>query len=64
MVKVCRGTACHVGGADRLIDALSKHLRVPLGGTTADLEFTLESAACLGCCRRSSGATPRSRRWT
>ena len=50
VLRVCRGTACHVGGADRLVDALSKHLGVPLDQTTDDLAFTLESAACLGCC--------------
>ncbi len=50
ILRVCRGTACHVGGADRLVEALAKHLRIGLGETTADLEFTLESAACLGCC--------------
>ena len=50
LLRVCRGTACHVGGADRLVDALSKHLGIALEETTDDLAFTLESAACLGCC--------------
>lgn len=50
VLRVCQGTACHVGGADRLVDALSKHLGIGLGETTDDLVFTLESAACLGCC--------------
>ena len=50
VLRVCKGTACHVGGADRLVDALAKHLGIELGETAADLSFTLESAACLGCC--------------
>ena len=50
VLRVCRGTACHVGGAERLVDALGKHLGIGLGETTEDLSFTLESAACLGCC--------------
>jgi len=50
VLRVCRGTACHVGGADRLVDFLAKDLGVALGETTEDLGFTLESAACLGCC--------------
>lgn len=50
VLRVCKGTACHVGGADRLVDALSKHLDLELGQTKEDLSYTLESAACLGCC--------------
>ncbi len=50
VLRVCRGTACHVGGADRLVDALGKHFGIGLGQTTDDRTVTLESAACLGCC--------------
>jgi NADH-quinone oxidoreductase subunit E len=50
LIKVCKGTACHVSGADILFSALSEELKVDEGGTTEDGLFTLESVACLGCC--------------
>ena len=50
VIKVCKGTACHVGGAEGITEALAEHLDVPDGGNTADMEFTLSSVACLGCC--------------
>lgn len=49
-IKVCFGTACHVNGAEKVADALCDELKVPMGGTTPDNKFTLESVACLGCC--------------
>lgn len=51
IIRVCRGTACHVTGADRVEEALRLHLGVPEGGDTdPDREFTIEGVACLGCC--------------
>jgi len=50
LIKVCKGTACHVSGADILFSVLSDMLRVDEGETTEDQLFTLESVACLGCC--------------
>lgn len=49
-IKVCHGTACYVGGAERVTQAVAEELGVSEGGTTEDGEFTLESVACLGCC--------------
>jgi len=49
-VKVCLGTACHLRGAGSVLDALSKALAIPPGGTTEDLRFTLETVNCLGAC--------------
>jgi len=49
-VQVCTGTACHVRGAHRVLDAFARTLEVEPGGTTADLRFTLEGVRCLGCC--------------
>ena len=50
-IQVCHGTACHVGGAERVEDALRRHLRIPEGADTdADWRFTIERVACLGCC--------------
>jgi NADH-quinone oxidoreductase subunit E len=50
VLRVCRGTACHVRGAQRIIDELARRLGIEPGGTTDDMELTLESVACLGCC--------------
>ncbi len=51
VVHVCHGTACHVGGADRVEDALRRHLRIPAGADTdPERQFTIEPVACLGCC--------------
>jgi NADH-quinone oxidoreductase subunit E len=49
-VQVCTGTACHVRGAARVLEAFSRELDVAPGGTTADMRFTLEGVRCLGCC--------------
>lgn len=50
LIKVCKGTACHVSGADILFSTISDELGVAEGGTTEDRLFSLESVACLGCC--------------
>ncbi len=49
--RVCRGTACHIAGAERVEDALRRHLGIPPGADTDPAQqFTLEQVACLGCC--------------
>lgn len=51
IVRVCTGTACHVAGAERVEEALRRHLKIPAGADTdADGLFTVEQVACLGCC--------------
>lgn len=50
LIKVCKGTACHVAGAEKLYSIISEELGIVEGGTTEDRLFTLESVACLGCC--------------
>jgi NADH-quinone oxidoreductase subunit E len=49
-IQVCMGTACHVRGAPRVMDALSRELDIKPGGTTGDLKFSLDGVRCLGCC--------------
>jgi NADH:ubiquinone oxidoreductase subunit E/NAD-dependent dihydropyrimidine dehydrogenase PreA subunit len=49
-IKVCMGTACHVRGSSRVLDALQERLEIEAGGTTNDLKFTLETVNCLGAC--------------
>lgn len=50
IVNVCTGTACHVRGADKIVEALSDEFNVQEGQTTEDMLFTLEGVRCIGCC--------------
>ncbi len=50
IITVCVGTACHVRGGPRIVDALSRELNIKQGETTPDMNFTLETVNCLGCC--------------
>lgn len=49
-IRVCEGTACHVLGANDVMETFKELLGVDVGKTTADGVFTLESVRCLGCC--------------
>lgn len=49
-IKVCQGTACHLKGADRLAENLTRSLGIKPGETTEDLKFTFETVNCLGTC--------------
>lgn len=49
-VMVCRGTACHVKGSPRILAEVEKTIGIKEGETRQDLEYTLESVACIGCC--------------
>ena len=50
VIRVCLGTACHVLGATKILEALERHLNIQQGETTADREFTLAEVRCLGSC--------------
>lgn len=50
IVSVCTGTACHVRGAEKIVDALQEDLGIKEGQTTDDSLFTLEAVRCIGCC--------------
>jgi len=49
-IMVCRGTACHVRGAPRILDAVQQELNIKEGETSDDLEYSLETVACIGAC--------------
>ena len=49
-VRVCMGTACHLGGGQLVLEAMARELKIEVGGTTDDREFSLERVACIGCC--------------
>jgi NADH-quinone oxidoreductase subunit E len=48
--QVCTGTACHVRGANQIINRLETLLGIDVGETSDDLEYTLETVNCLGAC--------------
>lgn len=49
-IQVCRGTACHVKGSARVLDAFEQALEIGPGQTTRDGIFSLEVVACMGAC--------------
>jgi len=49
-IAVCTGTACHVQGATKIIEQISRELGIKEGETTTDKKFSIESVRCLGCC--------------
>ncbi len=50
VLKVCRGTACHVKGSRNILRLMQNELGLEKGETSADYQFTLETVACLGAC--------------
>jgi NADH:ubiquinone oxidoreductase subunit E len=50
VLKVCRGTACHVKGGQSLLRLMKGDLGLEDGETSEDYQFTLETTACLGAC--------------
>ena len=50
IVRVCRGTACHVRGGNSILKLTKQHLGIEEGQTSEDMEYTLETVACIGIC--------------
>lgn len=50
LIRVCLGTACYVRGSKRVLDTLKQKLKIDVGETTPDRQFTLEVARCFGAC--------------
>jgi NADH:ubiquinone oxidoreductase subunit E len=50
IVRVCRGTACHVRGGKTILKLVKQQLSLEEGETSPDLEYTLETVACIGVC--------------
>lgn len=49
-IRVCLGTACYVRGGKQILEKLEKELKVEVGGTTGDQQFSLEINRCVGAC--------------
>jgi NADH-quinone oxidoreductase subunit E len=52
-IMICRGTACHVKGSAKVLDTLTRSLKIGAGQTTRDGCFSLEVVACMGACALS-----------
>lgn len=50
IVKVCLGTACYVRGSKKVLETMENVFEIKSGETTKDLEMTLETVGCVGCC--------------
>ena len=50
LIRVCDGTACHVRGAPKSVEAIEKALEVQAGGTSLDFKYSMEIVYCLGSC--------------
>src|SRR4030042_3528484 len=50
IVRVCRGTACHVRGGKTILKLVKQHLGIDEDETTPDFQYSLETVACIGCC--------------
>lgn len=57
IIRICRGTACHVRGAGKVLAEVEKQLGIKAGETTDDMEYTLETVACIGACALSPTMT-------
>ncbi len=53
IVRVCRGTACHVRGGKTVLKLIKQKLGVEDGEITPDYKFSLETVACIGCCAQA-----------
>jgi len=49
-VHVCLGTACHVRGAQLVLEKFERELALKTGETSGDMEFSLDAVRCVGCC--------------
>lgn len=50
LVSICRGTACHVRGGEKVVERVGDLLQIAPGGTTKDKQFSMDVVNCLGCC--------------
>lgn len=49
-IRVCMGTACHLAGGQLVLEAVVRELKLDIGATSDDGEYSLARVACLGCC--------------
>jgi len=52
VIRVCKTISCHMAGKDEIINTLKNQLKVDIGETTPDKQFTLLTANCMGWCHK------------
>ncbi len=52
-IRVCLGTACHIHGGPRILEAFERELGIKVGESTSDAKFSLEATSCLGACAQA-----------
>jgi NADH:ubiquinone oxidoreductase subunit E len=50
LIRICDGTACHVRGADKTVQAIENAFDLRAGSTSPDFKYTLEIVYCVGSC--------------
>ncbi len=50
IIRICKGTACHIKGADLVLEQVESGLNIKAGETTSDSKFTIETVNCVGAC--------------
>ena len=50
LINVCMGTACHVRGAERVLEKIERNIGIESGDSTDDGRFSLETVNCVGAC--------------
>ena len=50
LIRVCDGTACHVRGSEKTVQAIENAFALQAGCTSPDYKYTLEIVYCVGSC--------------
>jgi NADH-quinone oxidoreductase subunit E len=50
VIRVCRGTACHVKNSSNILYAIESTLNIKAGQTSRDKKFSIEVVNCIGAC--------------
>lgn len=49
-ISVCLGTACFVKGSEKILERAKERLKIEVGDTTEDGQFSLVETRCVGAC--------------
>jgi NADH-quinone oxidoreductase E subunit len=63
VLQVCRTLSCALGGAERVVEALSEKLGIKVGETDPSGMFTLLEFECLGACDRAPVVMVNNEHW-
>jgi NADH-quinone oxidoreductase E subunit len=63
VLQVCRTLSCALGGAERVVDALSEKIGIKVGETDPSGMFTLLEFECLGACDRAPVVMVNNEHW-